>query len=148
MKHLFLSIWVGLLASTAAAFPVISDCEWQASARYLVEPWDEYSATFSNGATRIAIVETTEPATGSYGLLILSPPYSEMGERQCQQIFGFSALSLEGMSSAYDPSIGLQLSLTGMVYLESEGEFASAQVDIVINQETGAIDHYITPYFN
>lgn len=148
MKRLVLGFIATLLAGPALAFPTLSDCGWQSSAQYLVEPWSENSATFSNGLTRIALIETVEPAAGSYGLLILSPPFSEMGERQCQVLHGFSGLSLEGMRSAYDPSIGLQLTLTGMVYRESKGEFASAQVDIIINQATGAIDHFITPYFN
>ncbi len=50
-------------------------------------------------------------------------------------LHGFSGLSLEGMASGYSPSIGLQISLTG-------------QVDLVINQGTGDVDHFITPYID
>jgi len=148
MKRQIAALFVATLAGPAVGFPTLSDCAWQASAQYLAEPWGVNTATFGNGATRIAVIDTTEPTAGSYGLVILSPPYNDFGERQCMQLFGFSALSLDGMTSAYDPSIGIQMSLTGQVYLEEEAEFASAQVDIIIDQATGAIDHFITPYFN
>ncbi|MDG1739421.1 MAG: hypothetical protein P8L68_09235 [Paracoccaceae bacterium] len=148
MNKLVLGLIAASWATPILASPTLSECGWQASAQYLVEPWSENTATFSNGATRIAMIETVEPAAGSYGLLILSPPLNDFGERQCRVIHGFANLSLEGMTSAYDPAIGLQISVTAQVFLESEGEFASAKVDIVINQSSGEISYDVSPYFN
>ena len=148
MRVLLTGLAITLSAGPAAAWPELSECGWQASASYVAEPWTDNTISFGNGATRIALIDTGEPAAGAYGLLILSPPVSEYGDRQCRVLHGFSGLSLEGLASGYDPSIGLQLSLTGQVYLEDEGQFASAQVDLIINQGTGDIDHFITPYID
>ena len=148
MRRILLGLGLALSAAPAYAWPELSECDWRSSGSYIAEPWHENSVIFGNGSTRVALIDTVEPAAAAFGLLILSPPYSEMGERQCRVLHGFSALSMEGISSAYDPSIGLQLSLTGQVYLEDEGQFASAEVDIVINQGTGDIDHFITPYID
>ena len=147
IRHLLI-LGMALSAAPAFAWPELSDCDWRATTSYIAEPWHENSVSFGNGSTRVALIDTVEPAASAYGLLILSPPYSEMGERQCRVLHGFSAISMEGLSSDYDPSIGLQLTMTGQVYLEDEGQFASAQVDLVINQGTGEIDHFITPYID
>jgi len=139
---------IALFASPVLAEPVLTDCnDWRASAEYVAEPWDEMTATFGNGATRIAIMDSVEPANAAYNLLILSPPFAPTGERQCRLLTGFSGLSLEGMEAGYDPSIGLYLTLTSQLFLDDISEFASAQLDLRINQETGDIDYFIAPYF-
>lgn len=146
MKKLFFGLF--LLASPAAAEVTLTECsDWRANAAYIAEPWLENTVTFGNGATRIAVIDTVEPAAAAYNLLILSPPYGETGERQCKLLTGFSGLSLEGMQSGYDPSIGIHLTLTANVFLDYEGEFANAQVDVRINQDSGDIEHFVTPYF-
>lgn len=146
MKKLIAALM--LLGSPLSAEVILTDCsDWRANAAYIAEPWFENTVTFGNGTTRIAVVDTVEPAAAAYNLLILSPPYGETGERQCRLLTGFSGLSLEGMQSGYDPSIGIYLTLTARVYLDYEGEFANAQVDVRINQATGDIEHFVTPYF-
>lgn len=148
MRQFALACVMTLCAAPVAAFPTLSDCNtWQAQPQHLAEPWFENSVTFSNGQTRLALIDTVEPAAGAWGLMILSPPYDTFGIRQCRILHGFSGLTLEGLEAAYDPSVGLQITLTGNVYLEYEGEFANAQVDLRINQDTGDIEHFITPYF-
>lgn len=139
---------LALLATPVLADPVLKDCnDWRASAQYIAEPWNEMTASFGNGATRIAVVDTVEPAQAAYNLLILSPPFGQTGERQCRLLTGFSGLSLEGMEAGYDPSIGIYLTLTSHLFLDDMQEFASAQLDVRINQETGDIDYFIAPYF-
>ncbi|CAN0606350.1 unnamed protein product, partial [Ectocarpus sp. 12 AP-2014] len=66
----------------------VGDCDWRASAQALVEPWDapENTRTFANGDVRLAIIDTIEPAAGAFHLIILSPPYDEVGGRQCQVV--------------------------------------------------------------
>ena len=146
MKKLLTALMA--FGTPAAAEITLTDCgDWRANAAYIAEPWFENTVTFGDGITRVAVLDTVEPAASSRNLLILSPPYSETGERQCRLLTGFSGLSLEGMDAGYDPSIGIYLTLTAQVYLEYEDEFASAQVDLRINQATGDIEHYVTPYF-
>lgn len=147
MKKFLIACALATTATQAAAFPTLSDCGgWQAQPQHLAEPWFENTVTFSDGQTRLALIDTVEPASGAWGLLILSPPYDDYGIRQCRLLHGFSGLSM-GSLSAYDPSIGLQITLIGSLYLEDQGEFANAQVDLTIYQATGDIDHFITPYF-
>ena len=148
MRNVIFASVVTLACGPAIGEPALSDCDWRASAEYITEPWGENSLTFGNGATRIALIDTVEPAAGSVGLLILSPPLGETYERQCKLLDGFSALSLEGLETSYDPAFGLQLELTAQVFLEGESEFASAKVDILINQSTGDIEFSVMPYFN
>ena len=140
------------LLATLTALPVFADqllyeCGYHSSAEYISEPWYENTATFANGEVRLAVLDHVEPVSEARALLILSPPYGETGERQCRVLKGFSGLSLEGMTATYDASVGLQITLTAQVYLEDTAEFASAQVDITLNQSTGDINHYVTPYF-
>jgi len=89
MKRQLAALFVATLAGPAVGFPTLSDCAWQASAQYLAEPWGENTATFGNGATRIAVIDTTEPAAGSFGLVILSPPYMILANASACSSSGF-----------------------------------------------------------
>ncbi|MDG4951587.1 hypothetical protein NLM59_11715, partial [Weeksellaceae bacterium KMM 9724] len=57
-----------------------------ASAGNIVEPWEDNTRTFSNGKTRLALLDTIEPAAGSFHVLVLSLPLNELGDRQCRTI--------------------------------------------------------------
>ena len=104
------------LALLALALPVaaqtVEECDWRAAAQALIEPWEENTRTFANGDVRLALTDVIEPAAGAFHLVILSPPFDELGGRQCRVVSavgstGFAGLTLVGMTSAYDPSIGL-----------------------------------------
>lgn len=124
----------------------VGDCDWRASAQALVEPWDapENTRTFANGDVRLAIIDTIEPAAGAFHLIILSPPYYEVGGRQCQVVsanssVGFTGLTLDGMTSAYDPAIGLTFTLEAGAYDPNTGGTLPRTLTITLNQATGAI---------
>jgi len=132
----------------AALAQDILPCDWQASAQALVEPWHETSRTFSNGAVRLALLDTVEPAAGAFWLLLLSPPYSELGDRQCRVIgwrgSGFSGIDFSGLDAGYDPAIGLTFFLPVQIYDPQSGGFLWDTLGLSLNQATGAVDAWVS----
>ena len=120
----------------------IVECSWQSSAANLVEPWENYTRTFSNGKTRIALIDTLEPAAGAVWLLILSPPYNELGDRQCRLVghggMGFMDLDFAALATSYDPARGLTFVLPGKVYGDGVNNW-DIMVALTLNQATGEI---------
>ena len=120
----------------------IVECSWQSSAANLVEPWENYTQTFSNGKTRIALIDTLEPAAGAVWLLILSPPYNELGDRQCRLVghggMGFMDLDFAALATSYDPARGLIFVLPGKVYGDGVNNW-DIMVALTLNQATGEI---------
>ena len=142
MKWLVSALMV--LAAPVAA-QEISECDWQASAQALVEPWEDNSRTFANGDVRLAVLDTIEPAAGAMHLLVLSPPYDELGGRQCRVIshgdgVGFAAIYFSELEAGYDPAVGLTFKVPAQIYLPEESFTNSARLDFSVNQATGAID--------
>ena len=127
--------------ATQAAAQDVFDCDWQAQARNIPEPWETHSRSFSNGQTRLALLDTIEPAAGAFWLLILSPPFSELGDRQCRVVghngMGFSGLEFARLEAGYDPARGLTFTLPGQIP-DSSG-FVPVTVSVTLSQATGAI---------
>jgi hypothetical protein len=136
-----LALLTGINATQAQ---VISDCDWQASAWNLVEPWEENTRTFSNGAVRLAVLDTIEPAAGAMYLMILLPPNGPLGDRQCKLLswadgIGFAGLYFNDLKAGYDPARGLLFEVPVQIY-DPETSFSnSARVFLELNQATGAI---------
>lgn len=134
---------------SVAASPVfangvqVMDCDWQSSARNIVEPWEDNSRSFSNGKTRVAALDTVEPAAGWAYVLVLSPPYSEVGDRQCKVIgysgSGFAGMDFSQLRSAYDPASGLSFTIPVDVYDFNHGLGVPRQLWFQLNQATGDI---------
>lgn len=138
-------LWLGagFAASGMACAQVAQPCDWRASAENLAEPWDRNSRTFANGAIRIAVLDTAEPAAAAFYLLILSPPADELGLRQCRVLSrteqtGFGGLSLDGAVAGYDPARGLTVALPAVNYGD-DGLPLPATLRVMINQATGLI---------
>jgi hypothetical protein len=138
-----------LFALGAPAFAqTVSDCDWEASAQSLIEPWEDHSATFANGAVRIAMLDTVEPAAAAMHLLILSPPYNEVGDRQCKTIgsgarIGFSGIRWAALTSGYDPAVGLIFEVPVSRYDPEADGFPTGLLSFTLNQATGDIDAVI-----
>lgn len=115
----------------------VDECGWFANASFLAEPWADNTKVFANGAVRVALIDTVEPAAAPYRLLILSPPYSELGERQCATVGVFSRFDFAALTARYDPAEGLTVSAPVGMLLEY-GD-APLTLDVTINQATGAI---------
>lgn len=134
-----------MLALPALA-QTVEACDWRASAQALIEPWDapENTRTFANGNVRLAVTDVIEPAAGAFHLIILSPPYDELGGRQCQIVsangsIGFTGLTLDGMTSAYDPATGLTFTMEAGAYDPNTGGTLPRTLTVTLNQATGGI---------
>jgi len=144
MKKLLIGMvfFMGFVAAGNAQS--VNDCEWQASAWNLVEPWEENSRTFSNGKTRLALIDTVEPAAGAFHLLILSPPYGPLGDRQCKMVswspgIGFAGMHFNELVANYNPAQGLLFDLPVRLY-DPETSFTNGAIlHLVLNQATGVI---------
>lgn len=122
-------------------------CDWQARADAIVEPWEEHTRTFANGNVRLALLDTVEPAAAAFHILIVSPPYDEIGARQCRTLgasagMGFSGVAFDALEAAYDPSVGLIFDLPVTV-LDSDGSFVEAPLLFTLNQATGEINAWL-----
>lgn len=130
--------------STASAAQIAVPCDWQARADAIVEPWEDNSATFSNGAVRVALLDTIEPAAAAFHLLVLHPPYDEVGGRTCTTVgldegLGYAGLVFEDLTSDYDPARGLVLTIPAIIYLPEQSFQNSALLTITVNQATGQV---------
>jgi len=141
MKTTILALSALMAAGQAAAQTAVA-CDWRARASALAEPWSENTATFANGKVRLALLDTGEPVSGAYHILILSPPYGELGDRQCRALslgkeIGFAGLDFSTLESAYDPATGLIFTMDAKRY--DGGAFLPARLRFTLNQATGQI---------
>lgn len=137
-----LAFALSLIMPVAASAAEITECDWRASAANLAEPWEDQTRSFANGNVRLALLDTIEPALAPFHILILSPPYDTLGDRQCRILsavgtLGFSGLDLADLEVTYVPGKGLHFTLPAIRY---DGEIhTSLMVHFVLNQATGEI---------
>ena len=137
---LFIAI-VPFMAQAQEAAP----CDWCASAASVVEPWDENARTFANGAVRLALLDTIEPAAAAFHVLVLSPPFDEVGGRQCRIISadaagsGFEAIDFAALEADYEPSTGLLFMMPARLYDPEDGPARMGRLSFALNQATGEI---------
>jgi hypothetical protein len=121
----------------------VSDCDCKAGADNIVEPWAENTRTFAQGNVRLALLDTIEPALGWAHLLVLSPPYNEVGGRQCKVVgvetYGFAGMLFDQLTSRYDPATGLTFTVPVQTYVDGVEDFAWLTLSVTLNQATGAI---------
>ena len=147
MSRIVCSLAMAIALAGAASAQSVTQCLGNiVSVENIAEPWDISTKTFSNGATRLVLLDTVEPTVGAFHLMVLSPPYDELGNRQCRVISrdgvgtGFASLALEGMVSEYDPKTGLKFDLPAQRFVPESGNFASTRLTVTVNQATGAIE--------
>jgi hypothetical protein len=143
-----LSLCIAACAAPAMAQEVMP-CDWQSSARNVVEPWEDNSRTFANGDVRLINFDTIEPAVGFAYLMILSPPYDELGDRQCAVIgaesgVGFAGLDFDSLEAGYDPAVGLVFDLVVRGYDPETAKTPRKFLNVTLNQATGAIGAVVT----
>lgn len=123
-------------------------CDWPARADNIVEPWEAHTRSFANGEVRLALLDTVEPASGAYHILILSPPRDVLGNRQCRTLgmrenIGFAGVAFENLKARYDPAAGLIFTLPVQVF---DGEAVGRRhLRFTLNQATGAIAASLLP---
>lgn len=132
------------LAGGASAQSVDGCFDHRSSVAAYAEPWDQNTRLFANGAVRLVLTDTLEPAAAAFHLVILSPPYNELGDRQCVVVsmgegLGFAGLTLDGMTADYDPAVGLVFLLRAARYLPETGGFDDALLRVTLNQANGLV---------
>lgn len=132
--------WLALAGSASAQSA--NPCDWQTFAQAIVEPWEDNTRVFSNGKVRIAAIDTIEPAVGAAYLLVLSPPYGAIGERQCRVVgltdqIGFAGLDFAKLQAGYDAAVGLVFALP--VSVLDDDDFAERVLVVTLNQSSGAM---------
>ncbi len=135
-----------LLALSLPAHAItVEPCDWRASLEGIPEPWEVHTRTFANGEIRITVTDMIEPAAGSYHLVVISPPYHELGGKQCQVVsldggLGFARMIPASATSSYDPATGLTLILPSGIYNHDTGGTIERDLLVTINQATGDIN--------
>jgi len=119
-------------------------CDWQARADAIVEPWEENTAIFANGAVRVALLDVIEPAAAAAYLLILHPPVDELGGRTCTVVglddgLGYAAIYFDDLTADYDPSRGLVFKVPATIHLPEQSFQNTALVSITVNQSSGDV---------
>lgn len=137
-------VFMAPLAAPASA-QVALPCDWQARADAIVEPWEDNTATFAQGAIRVAVLDVLEPAASSAYLLVIHPPYDEIGARTCSVIaqdenLGYAGFNFEDLTAGYDPATGLTLKVPAIIYMPEQSFQSTTLVSITINQATGRVD--------
>lgn len=134
-----------LILPTPLSAQDVMKCDWQARADGIVEPWEDHTRTYANGDVRLALLDTIEPAAGAFHILVLSPPYDELGSRQCRTIglgegAGFSGVGFENLDADYDPAVGLIFDVPVQYFNAASGGFSSGDLLFTLNQSSGAIE--------
>jgi len=141
------AVCLGLMAGAPAVAQEAVRCEWPARADNIAEPWEENTSTFANGKVRLALLDTVEPAGAPFHILVLSPPYDELGARQCRTVglngMGFGGADFGSLEAEYDPAEGLVFTMAVQVY--AEAEFQPRTLRFTLNQSTGAIGAQLLP---
>lgn len=142
-KFFAFAFFAGYAAPVAAQ--QVFECDWRARGDAIVEPWEENSRTFAKGEVRLAVLDTIEPAAGALHIMVLSPPYDEVGGRQCRvlsldQGIGFAGLDFATLEASYDPSVGLIFAVDVGLYDGETGTSKPQRLMFTLNQSTGAIE--------
>lgn len=146
-----LPLLAALLPLSAAAAPAtVAPCDERASVENLVEPWADHSATYAEGAIRIALIDTSEPAAAPVHLAIIAPPLNELGLRRCSLVSlapgsGFYDLDFAARRADYDPGRGLTLTFPAETFDPDTGGGKPATLTVTINQSSGQIATNIAP---
>lgn len=144
---------VFLVLALLGASPVIAQtanfCDgWWASARNIPEPFDQHTRTYANGEIRVILLDTIEPALGAFHLMVIAPPYDELGSRNCAVIsqsegLGFAGMFFDQIGASYDPASGLTIRLPIERFAPNTGGTDPAILAVTINQALGTIVPFV-----
>lgn len=126
-----------LLAAPASALSV-EDCDWRTDMRFIAEPWEANTRTFANGAVRLVRIDTWEPAAMPFQIVVISPPYGELGWPQCRAIGAFAEIGFAALDAGYDPVAGLQFTVPVEEWVE-DTVTRPRLLHFTLNQSTGAV---------
>lgn len=145
MTRPYLAALLAAFLPGAAVAQEIGACDdWRSSVAMLAEPWEENTRIFANGEVRLALIDTFEPAAAAFHLIILSPPYDELGFGQCARVSGaegsgFAGLDVAATKADYDPAKGLMFTIPATRWIMETDTYVDAVLTVTLNQATGAI---------
>ena len=139
-----LSCVVAFSCPPMAQAQTVAECDVRSMSEFLVEPWEHYSHSFSNGLVRLAVLNTNEPAAGAEHLLILSPPFDDMGNRQCRIVshtdgMGFAGLYFRDMEVVQDAAPGLSVTIPAQGFDLARGFAQAGMLTVTLDQVTGDV---------
>lgn len=139
-----MSILLSLLCATPLAAQVAFPCDWQARADAIVEPWENNTATFADGAVRVAHLDVGEPAAASAYLLILHPPIDPPAGRTCTVVglddgLGYAGILFNDLTAEYEADTGLHFTVPAIIHLPEQSFQNTALLSIRVNQSTGDV---------
>ncbi len=145
-----LSFFLILMLAMTARAPAqdVGECDYRAAPQAIAEPWEDNTRTFANGDVRLTLIDTIEPAAAAFHIMVLSPPFDEVGGRQCRVISfqgasGFSGVSFAQLTAGYDPARGLMFEVPVQVYDSDAADFAPRWLNFTLNQASGLIDAWL-----
>ena len=144
-----LALSLGLIVAVPAMAQTAVDCSgWVASARNIPEPFEQYTRTYANGEIRVILLDTIEPALGAFHLMVIAPPYDELGSRNCAVIsqsdgLGFAGMFFDQIGASYDPATGLTIRLPIERFAPNTGGTDPATLAVTINQALGTIVPFV-----
>jgi hypothetical protein len=132
------------LSALQAGAVTVGPCNDLATVLSIAEPWEANTRTFASGEVRLVVLDTIEPAAGSFHLVILHPPRDELGGPVCTQVsategIGFGAMDLGLATAGYDPARGLTVALPVNLYNADTAFFDAGTLVVTINQSTGEV---------
>ncbi|EPX76948.1 hypothetical protein [Litoreibacter arenae] len=140
----FLAVTIFAAFALPATAQEVRPCDELARVDAVAEPWADSTQTFAGNRVRLVVIDTLEPAAAAFHLVILSPPFDEVGGRQCMMVgsgnsLGFGGMTLVGMTSSYDPATGLTWGVPVKSYNANTGGFDDRVLKVTLNQSSGAV---------
>jgi hypothetical protein len=138
-----------LMALTLAVMPLaafgqsVEDCSvFPGYETTILQPASQNLRLFANGAVTLAVFGKRQ--AGGLHLLLMSPPFDDMGIYQCRVVSGpveagFTNLDLVGTQASYDPAKGLQFEIPVQSNAPDRSDLPSAKLTVTLNQATGEI---------
>lgn len=148
--RLFLTALFALTLPLAAAAQVVQDCfdapRHLTSVQSMAEPFADNTRTYANGAIRLVVIDTVEPACCTHHLVVLHPDGEGMF-RACSIVSlggvsgadAWSFIDLPRARGSYDAALGLKVTLPASVYDFNTGGSIPTAFAIRINQATGRV---------
>ena len=149
MKHFLLGVLTlsaMVLPAAAASVTRCADNPNVAQPANAAQPQEKYTRSFSNGAIRVTVMDTEEPACCSWHLMIQSPAGAgKKAAPACHIVSdsktsGFSGVDFAKLTSSYDPRKGVLLTVPVRIYdmNKSDGSSKAGVARVRINSATGS----------
>lgn len=140
--RVLLALAVGWLPASAAALEAVNCVgENLASIAHVMEPLEDNTRSYAQGAVRVLILSAPEPACCGAAIAVLLPDPLD-GARVCRLLvtedgLGWGSVTFGPGTASYDPVSGLSIPMTTSSW---DGEdFRPQGVTVTVDQRTGRV---------